>query len=434
MAGSRVHSLLSRIGISDEEFYRFASDAYKGCKQTDLKPSELVEIAKAIFEIQSESGVQVQDLPSQCKDLQAKKEDLKGEVLRLEEQKQKARKEMEDELVTAKLTKERIKDYVLTKESLEKLGVGLDDLDKLATMLQNSSGYDFEIKDIIDKLQKGETIEEQIKALQEQNKALENTLESLNHKLKEAGNNYDMTSKKLEDAKIKYGHLENTIKIIEELQRKGIGPLNIAQWNDILVSSNTPAYNFEEELRQYSGLKKVISNLQTNSDKLKTEKAGLESRIEILKKEKEEIVSSIEQTKESALKSIEEVKQRATSYLGELEKKTGASMDSLRSQSSDTIKELAANTQGDLKNIVASFDNTITEISRYSETFGKLVSLRPLFEIMTGQKGNPYEIYLATDVYLQQFLMWLGPSKTSMKMYVKNLREEIAGEINAKSR
>lgn len=50
-------------------------------------------------------------------------------------------------------------------------------------------------------------------------------------------------------------------------------------------------------------------------------------------------------------------------------------------------------------------------------------------EIMAGKKeGDPLEIYFTTDVYLGNFLKWLDPSKRSIILYAKNLREAIARE------
>ncbi len=417
--------------IDDEQFHRFASDVYKECAAIDLEPSRLVEISGDVLKLQSESKIEVDKLVPHLQSLLEQKKGLEGEISLLNKEKKKAAQEREDSLSKAKLTESLLEEYRTTKEELENHDVNFEDLGNLANILKNLSEHDFAIKEIIDKLQNEETLEVQIQGLQEQNKALEIKLQSRQQDLKQVKDNYDMISKKLNESKIKYGYLENTIKIIEELQRNGIAPLNILQWNNILISSKTPAYNLEEELRQYSGLKNVISNLQTNSDKLKNEKTGLESRIQTLKKEKEEIVSSIEQTKETAIKTIEETKSKAEELISSLQSETKSSMESLRAESSKQITNTAATAQVNLQNIVTSLDGTIAEISRTSQKFGEYRMLSPLFGIIAGDNVNPSDGYVSMDTLLNRFLRWTelqGIKNQNLQSYVKNLRAEINKE------
>lgn len=430
VAGARVYSVISKMEIDDEQFHRFASDVYKECTAIDLTPSKLVEISTNIIKLQSESKIGIEKLVPYIHDLQEQEKDLEVQISTLEEKKKKTVQESNDILARAKLTESTLEEYRATKEELENHGANFEQLGKLANMLKNSSKYDFTIKDIIDKLQKEETLEEQIQDLQEQNKALEAKLQSRQQDLKQVEHSYDITSKKLDESNIRYGHLEKTIKIIGELQRNGIGPLIIIQWNNIISSSNVPAYNLEEELIQYSGLKNAISYLQTNSDKLKNEKAGLDSSIKTLKQEKEEIVSSIQQTQEAAIKTIEQTKSDAEQLISSLEKETKSSMESLQAESSKQITNTAVTAKTDLQNIVNSLDGTIAEISRCSESFGKLTSLRPLFEVMAQKRGDKLEVYYATDIYLQQFLKWMDTSNSYIKDYVSKLRSEILKEVN----
>ncbi|MHB8603136.1 MAG: hypothetical protein ACYC6W_11355 [Nitrosotalea sp.] len=429
VAGARVYSVISKMEIDDEQFHRFASDVYKECAAIDLTPSKLVEISTSIIKLQSESKIDIEKLVPRIHELSEQKKDLEVDISTLEEKKKKAAQQTNEILAKAKLTESTLEEYRTTKEELESHGANFEQLGKLANMLKNSSGYDFTIQEIMPKLQKGETLEVQIQDLQEQNKAQETKLKSLQQNMAQAKQSYDITSKKLDESRIQYEHLENTIKIIGQLQKNGISPLNIIQWNNIIKTSNIPAYNLEKELIQYSGLKNAISDLEKNSDKLKNEEAGLESSIKTLTQQKQEIESSIQQTRETAIKTIEQTKLDAEQLMSSLQQEIKSSIESLQAESSKNITNTATTAQTGLQNIVASLDGTIAEISRYSESFGKLQSLRPLFEVMAGKvESSPLEIYLATGMYLGNFLKWLDPNKRSITICTKNLRQEITKE------
>ena len=169
--------------------------------------------------------------------------------------------------------------------------------------------------------------------------------------------------------------------------------------------------------------------MEKDSDKLGTEKAGLESAIKTLTQQKEEIASSIQQTRESAISTIEQTKSDAKELLSSLQQEIKSSVESLQAESSRNITNTAATAQVGLQNIVTALDDKIAEISRYSESFGKLQSLKPLFDIMAGKKESaPLEIYLATSSYLENFLKWLDPDKRIIARYTNSLVREILNE------
>lgn len=429
VAGARVYSILSTMSLDDEQFYKFVSNVYKECKAIDLIPSKLVEVSSNVIQLQSESKINIEKLVPYIHELIEQKKNLELDISKLDEKKKNRVQETNEILTNAKVIESTLEEYCTIKEELKGYGADFDQMPKLANMLKNSSGYDYTIKEIVDKLQKQETLEAQIKGLQEQKKALETTVQSLQQNLKQAEQNYDTTSKKLDESKILYGHLENTIKIIHNLEKNGINPLHISQWSSIIGSSNVPAYNLEVELVKYSGLKSTISYLETKSNNLKNEKAGLESCIKTLTQQQEEIASSIWQTKEAAIKTIEKTKSDAEHLISSFQKEAQSSMELLQAESSRNITNTAAAAQDGLQRIVTSLDDKIAEISRYSKSFGKLQSLRPLFDIMAGKKdGDPLEIYLAASSYLGNFLKWLGPEQRSIILYAKNLIQAIERE------
>ena len=214
VAGARVYSVLSKMNLDDEQFHKFALNVYKECKAIDLVPSKLVEVSTSIIALQSDSKIDIEKLVPHFQELVKQKKSLEVQISDLEEKTKKAIQETKDILATEDITGSTLEEYRAIKGELEKYGASFDQLERLANMLKNSSGYDFTIEEIMSKLQEAYTLETQIHGLQEQSKALETNLNSLKQNIEQAKQRYDITTKKLGESKILYGNLENTIKII----------------------------------------------------------------------------------------------------------------------------------------------------------------------------------------------------------------------------
>jgi len=161
--GFHLMSSIKRLGIDLDKLGAFITEVYLPYKDSSLTPSELIQNTKGFVEFLKSTKMTPDELEKYYNDLLNKKQDLEKQTRSLEEEAIKAERETSSTLKQNKVTLEKITDFEQTRQELEKKGVSVDDLPKLAKMLKAAEKNNWNNSKISDYLVASEDYERQSK-------------------------------------------------------------------------------------------------------------------------------------------------------------------------------------------------------------------------------------------------------------------------------
>lgn len=231
--GAKIFSVISKSDLDEDELQGLITYTIEYAKSHEISLSDLIQNSKKILELQQKSDIPLGDVPAKYQELLEEKESIKEEILDLSNKKQSAEQNIKKALDKNDLTEKTIQDFVYVKTELEKHNLGLGDMEKLVTVLKNSSDANYDTDKIIGHLQKEETHESRIKTFEQRDEKIQTQingktaeLENITNKVKEK-NSIAKQIKNLDEIGVKEHDLHTFYQTIKSIaKRHSIGTID----------------------------------------------------------------------------------------------------------------------------------------------------------------------------------------------------------------
>ena len=419
ISSARLYNIIELIGLNveDESISSFLSEIYKESKNNGIEPKTLVETTMRMLKLQPQN-ITLENLPNhyeelllQIKSSEKKLVELDKEIAQKEEQKIKAEEDLRMTLQNRETTLDTIEEYHKSKKECEVFGASISDMSKISNMLNQASKKGYNISKIIECTSKEGSFEERQSQLEKNIKQSSEKEQSLKNNIEKIENLIKSKKSHVEDLEKITGRLQNSINIITDLEKQGTNPMQIIQWGKILRLSRIGLQQFEDELQKFSSMTEYIANKKSELQTVENEIADKESRIKTLTSQKIKLESSIDVIQKTIIKCIEETGKKAVNSISNVESSSKKSIISTSDITKKELHEMSNSAQNNLKNIAFTCDNMISQVSKLLVDVGRIDVLRPIFDIMSKSKGDPYEVLPSSILYLQKLKTWLISQK-----------------------
>jgi hypothetical protein len=181
--GCRMHGVLRKIGVDDENLESFVSQVYQRSQSKGITPQAIVECSQEILSMADKTPIT--RIPQYIQTMIEEKQELEQELRILRRDQATAKKEREEAMKNSQTTIRNISEFVGLKEMLSKSGLSFDNLpeiNKMARVLYNVKECSYEPRTITTKLSAIDNLQERQLKLQEKVAKEE---QSLNHIINE---------------------------------------------------------------------------------------------------------------------------------------------------------------------------------------------------------------------------------------------------------
>jgi hypothetical protein len=182
--GFRTASVMLRIGVQEDSFQSFILDVYNRCKNIELSPENICSYLADLLEFSK--TVSLSKIPNYIKEKKNEKlkleeeiEKLKAQIGTLREQKEDAELLRDIALEDARITSFKLKWYSDLKAELGKYGIPVEDISKLAKLVDNTRQSNYDVKMLMNELSNLEGLRLQHQYLQETMPSLEDRSNNL---------------------------------------------------------------------------------------------------------------------------------------------------------------------------------------------------------------------------------------------------------------
>ena len=272
--GSRVATLMLRIGVKEDSFQSFILDVYNRCKDVGLSPqnialhmADLLELSKTVP--LSKISDYVKEKTNEKRKLEEETEKLKAQIQTLRAQKEDAELIRDQALEDARITSFRLKWYTDLSEELRKYGIPVHDISKLVKLVDNIRQFEYDVEKVTNEFSNLEHLRLERKSLQESIVSLENTNRNLEEQ--RAGNEVFVNNhRQLINV---YNNLEAMKFSVKELWFLRDTVVEIARENDIPPDEAVKKFLSDVEF-QYNnklGFQSKIDSLRSEVNRLRVE-------------------------------------------------------------------------------------------------------------------------------------------------------------------
>ncbi len=173
-----------RIGVKEDSLESFILDVYNRCKDIGLSPENISSYLVDLLEFSK--TVSLSKIPDYVKEKMNEKVKLEGEIEKLKAQIETLKEQKEDAeslrdiaLQDERMTSSGLKWYSELREELRKYGISVEDISKLAKLVNNLKQYDYNVEKVINLFSDLEGLRLHHKYLQETIPSFEDTIEDL---------------------------------------------------------------------------------------------------------------------------------------------------------------------------------------------------------------------------------------------------------------
>ena len=290
-AGARISNVLKMLGLDDDQLHSFLSTVYDECKKIDLHPTTLVGCAAKLLQLQTSSDVPVEEIPDNYEKLLNEIQTLKQKIITLTQEARQAKCSYEQAVNNKNLTLEILKEYAKSREELIERGVEIEDLPKLANMLDQASHLKFDTKEIIEYIKQEKHFDQRIIDLQNEIEGLVNEERSLIERAKKLKAEIDAQQflvselEMLTSIGVTSGYLEELHRVIN-----GIGKAQGIDSTDAMQKFKDDILNhYDEKL----GLERILIEIKEGVSSNSKELDSLELKLENLKLKYKQMTDAI---------------------------------------------------------------------------------------------------------------------------------------------
>jgi predicted nucleic acid-binding Zn-ribbon protein len=152
--GFRIATVMLRIGVKEEALESFVLDVYIRCKDIGILPENICSYLEDLLEFSK--TVPLSKIPHYLKEKNDEKikledeiEKLKAQIETLQQQKQVTESVRNTILEDGKITSYRLKWYSDLRAELGKYGIPVDDISKLAKLVNSIKQYQYDVENVI---------------------------------------------------------------------------------------------------------------------------------------------------------------------------------------------------------------------------------------------------------------------------------------------
>ena len=460
MEGSRIASTLKKFGAGLPEFEEFLDSVYARSLEKGYTPNEIISQSSKLQALEKKYGMGYDALRTSFDDLGKALSSKKKEKGDLESEIAQVSKKKSDLLVRHSLDEQKIQDYVNAKQQLSTFGFDIVDIQNVKNLLIALKNEKFEAKDILNKLNSFEDLQSQKAKIQQEVKKMREDLESNKKELEALEATSNQKLKALDE---KYTKQKQDIEAYSELRALGVDGKRILAWDQIMRSANLDYGVVEGELRNQNNLKNLEDRTSAKIKELVAEEIKLTESISELRKEKENIETSIQTVKESALAGIEDLRSKILESIASLSSKAEVdlqesahagqkSIQDLRNSTEEQIKQVTQTVLSEVKSTTVELQSSTTEFSKElkdsisqasteiksvglaleaGEKIGKYRNILPLLQLIDGNgTQDESEALIAMWNLSSRFNAWLENQYPGEKREISEPLTRLLESIN----
>ncbi|MGB6528482.1 MAG: helix-turn-helix domain-containing protein [Candidatus Nitrosopolaris sp.] len=283
--GFRLATVMLRIGVKEDALESFVLDVYNRCTYIGIVPENISSYLADLLEFSK--TMPLSKIPHYLKEkndekikLEEEIEKSKAQIGTLREQKEDAELLRDTALQDGKITSIRLKWYSDLKAELEKYGISVDDISKLAKLVNNLKQYQYNVENVINEFMDLEIRRLNYKYLQENMPPLENRKTYLERECSTLETMKSMHYQVLS----KYHDLEIMGFGLNQLQYLWTTVNEIALENNIPPKEAVTKFLSDVE-RQYNnklGFESKLESLRNEVNMLNQEQASIRARLSLL--------------------------------------------------------------------------------------------------------------------------------------------------------
>jgi len=255
--------MLQKLGVVEENFLSFISETYNQSREIGLNPGKIAQYIKQLIDLcQSVPFSQISDHIQQKK---SEKTKLENDIIRLRDRQEGARRDLAKALNEKKALLANVKGFCELKIELEKVGVPVDDILRLAKAIQGFRKFDYEVERVVSLLANLDSACAMQNALETQVNSSNLNFTRLKEDFKYWEQLVDTRRQKasiyeeLEDMGFGINRMRLLHDTIKELAAENKIPENVA----VETFFRDLAENYDRKLGYQSQIKKVIEELNS---------------------------------------------------------------------------------------------------------------------------------------------------------------------------
>ena len=190
--GLFIAAVLARLEVDLSRFESFVKDVFLEAAKQGISDVELVKTLYEFSMLRRENGLTYRQANEKYNELLANNKRLENEGLDFEKQIKSLKRQLNEEMKEEKITREELGNFTETRGTLIRIGVPVDDYEKLSTLFQNVKDLDYEPKAVVnlfsahkDLSKQKKELAESVDALTDQNAKLSEENENLEETIKE---------------------------------------------------------------------------------------------------------------------------------------------------------------------------------------------------------------------------------------------------------
>jgi FtsZ-binding cell division protein ZapB len=280
--GFRITTVMLRIGVKDDALESFILDVYNRCQDIGILPENISSYLTDLLEFSK--TVPFSKIPHYIKEkndgkikLEGEIEKLKAQVETLQQEKQNAELLRNTIVEDGKITSSRLIWYSDLKAELGKYGIPVEDISRLAKLVNNIREYDYDAGKVINEFSNLEGLRTEYLFLQETIPSLENRNKDLKQRCSILETMISMHNQVLS----KYLQLEFMGFGLNRLQYLWTTVNEIARENNIPLKEAVTKF-FSDVERQYNnkvGFESKLESLRNEVNNLNQVQASLRATI-----------------------------------------------------------------------------------------------------------------------------------------------------------
>jgi hypothetical protein len=283
--GFRVSMLMSKLGVKEDNFESFILEVYNYCNTIGLTPESIAFLLEDLLEFSKESVVPLSQISDYIEQKSDEKENLEQEIRKLKEQitlLQIEKSGFEDlrhyAIQNHKITKAELKWYSDLKAELGKYGIPVDDISKLASIVNGIRQYGYDPEKVVEEFSNLEALRIQYKNYYQGLATLKQQHYNLNQQcshLQQIANFYNQTL-------LVYDQLYEMGFGLKELKLLCHTINEIAEANNIISPDEAIPKFFKDIEEQYDdklGFETKVDNLRLEVNRLNKEQDRLRTQL-----------------------------------------------------------------------------------------------------------------------------------------------------------
>ncbi|HYB03407.1 MAG TPA: hypothetical protein VED17_03020, partial [Nitrososphaerales archaeon] len=372
LEGARIASTLKKFGAGTPEFEQFLNSVYSRSIEKGYTPNEIISQSSKLQALEKKYNMNFEALRSNFEELGKSLAVKKKEKSDLETEIAQAAKKKAELLGKFSLDEEKLQDYASSRQQLSTFGFDVAHLQNLRNFLVAARNENFDVREISTKLNAIGDLQLHKTKIQQEVKGIKEELDSKKKELDAIEIAAKDRIKKLEE---RFAKQKEEIDAYSELRAMGIEGKRILSWNQIIKAVNVDYGTIEGELRNQGNLKNLEDKTSAKIKELVSEEIRLGQSISELKREKENIETSIQTIKDSALNGIEELRAKVLSSIETMKEKAETDLETTAKDSQKSLEEMKTSSEQQLKQVsetaLSDMRTTVTELKSSADEFSK---------------------------------------------------------------